>query len=203
MRSITIIGMLLLVNVPAMAKEFSLHQAVLDDDITLVKTLLATLVMAGEYDGITPPEYARQVAGRLGNSTLIEVPAAGHDGETLSDCAVGIIVEFYDDPSATVDPACIDDIPAIAFDVPTEPAEVVLEPYENEALGIRGVAPVGWTEPSPGIFARASSALDPVATQLALAAAGAGRSFLARAGAQDRDRHLAVRKGTQAWRAPR
>ncbi len=134
---------------------------------------IPTLLMAGEYDGITPPEYARQVADRLSNSTMFEVPAAGHDGETLSDCAVGIIVGFIDDPEATLEASCIEQIPAMAFDLPTEPVEIVLEPYESEALGIRGVVPAGWTEPSPGIFARASSALDPVAMQLVLVAKSA------------------------------
>lgn len=44
---------------------------------------------------------------------------------------------------------------------------MVLESYTNEELGIRGMVPVGWTELEPGIFARANTALDEAAFQMA------------------------------------
>ena len=127
---------------------------------------IPTLVIAGEYDAVTPPEYARLVADKLSNSYLFEIPGAGHGGDTTSDCAVGIIATFLDDPSTAPDGSCIGDLPGLAFDLPSEPLEVALEPWSNEDTGLSGVAPVGWQELQPGTFARASSALDPVAMQV-------------------------------------
>ena len=127
---------------------------------------IPTLIIAGQFDGITPPEYARQVAEGLSSGFLIEVPGAGHDGETQSDCAATIISAFIDEPTAAPDDACIDDLPGLEFDLPSEPVEVTLEPWTSESVGLAGVAPAGWEEVQPGIFARASSALDPVAMQV-------------------------------------
>ena len=55
-----------------------------------------------------------------------------------------------------------------AFVVPMEAANIELQPLTNEELGISGVVPAGWTEAAPGIFARASSAVDMAVLQVAV-----------------------------------
>jgi len=130
---------------------------------------IPTLIVTGEYDGITPPEYARRVAEGLTNGHLVEVPGAGHDGEMVSGCVQGIVTAFVEDPSAELDISCVEAIPPLVFDVPSEPDAVVLVSWTNEGLGLVGVVPSGWQEVQPGILVRGRSALDPVAMQLASA----------------------------------
>jgi hypothetical protein len=54
------------------------------------------------------------------------------------------------------------------FVVPVQAADIELEPYTSEELGVSGVVPTGWTEVQPGIFARASSAVDVAVLQVAV-----------------------------------
>jgi pimeloyl-ACP methyl ester carboxylesterase len=129
---------------------------------------IPTLIIAGEYDAVTPPEYARLVAEGLSNGYLFEIPAAGHGGDTTGDCAASIIAAFFDDPSSAPDGSCIDEMPGLAFDLPSEPLEITLEPWSDEDVGLEGVVPAGWLQVQPGTFARAQSALDPFAMQLAV-----------------------------------
>jgi hypothetical protein len=67
----------------------------------------------------------------------------------------------------------------LAFVVPSgEAAPVEMEPFTNEAMGITGLAPVGWTESAPGAYTRANSALD-VTTLIEQAAPGTASDLLA------------------------
>jgi hypothetical protein len=52
-----------------------------------------------------------------------------------------------------------------------ETADIELESFTDEELGISGLVPAGWTEAAPGIFARASSAVDVAVLQVAVESA--------------------------------
>jgi pimeloyl-ACP methyl ester carboxylesterase len=130
---------------------------------------IPTLVLSGEFDPVTPPAFARLVAGHLSNSTFFEFPGTGHVGESTNACALSITAAFLEDPTEPPDGSCIAEMAELAFDVPGESAQVELTPYANESLGLKGLVPDGWTEVQPGTFARASSALDVTAMQMALA----------------------------------
>ena len=66
-----------------------------------------TLLVAGEYDPITPPDFAARAAASLPNSTVIVVPGLGHDPVTFGGaCTVGIVAAFLNDPAAPVDSSC-------------------------------------------------------------------------------------------------
>ena len=69
---------------------------------------IPTLVMAGEYDPITPVRWAELAASTLSNSTLVVIPATGH-GVTGSDvCANQIAEQFIADPTIPPDTGCVD-----------------------------------------------------------------------------------------------
>jgi pimeloyl-ACP methyl ester carboxylesterase len=129
---------------------------------------IPTLVLSGEFDPVTPPEFGRLVAGYLRNSHFFEFPGYGHFGENMNECALRITAAFLDDPAAAPDASCIAEMPGLAFDLPSEAAEIVLGPFTNKELGISGLVPSGWTEVQPGIFARASSALDVAVLQVSV-----------------------------------
>ncbi|HEY6556932.1 MAG TPA: alpha/beta hydrolase [Polyangiaceae bacterium] len=80
-----------------------------------------SLVFQGELDPIVPPDYGRKVAERFSRSHYIEFPGFGHgvvrakSAEPLPRCAMRLIAAFLDDPHATPDTSCIEQIPPLAF----------------------------------------------------------------------------------------
>ena len=66
---------------------------------------LPTLVLAGEGDPITPPDWGRMVAGDLPNAYFHEFPAYGHWVTRSSACAVQMALAFWDNP--TIDPGFV------------------------------------------------------------------------------------------------
>jgi pimeloyl-ACP methyl ester carboxylesterase len=125
---------------------------------------LPTLVLSGEYDPITPPSYNQAVAKTLSNSFFFEFPGIGHGVSISGPCPLGIAKAFLNDPNAAPNNACIAAMSGPAFDVPSGP--VTLKPFENKTLGIKGVAPEGWAENSPGIFTRSDTSSEVLLQQI-------------------------------------
>lgn len=67
---------------------------------------IATLVLAGEYDPITPPADSRGAADALGNATYVEFPGIGHGAVRSHECADGIFHAFLEAPGAPLDTSC-------------------------------------------------------------------------------------------------
>lgn len=80
-----------------------------------VRSDLPTLVLAGEFDPTTPPEYSRLAASTLTNSTFVEAPAVGHVVAPRFACTRGIMADFLDDPSRSPDTGCVADLPPVKF----------------------------------------------------------------------------------------
>jgi pimeloyl-ACP methyl ester carboxylesterase len=122
---------------------------------------IPTLVLAGEFDPITPPAYARLVASYLPNSYLFEFPGIGHGVVGSGPCAQAIVRAFLDDPTTAPDAGCMADLPGVVFDLPgEETADVVMESVVYEQSGFQGVVPAGWAEPNPMNYRRGTNALD-------------------------------------------
>jgi pimeloyl-ACP methyl ester carboxylesterase len=83
---------------------------------------IPTLLLSGEADPITPPQYAEQVAAHLSNSRHIILPGYGHD-VSLIGCMPAVITNFIADGSLTnLDVSCVDEItPPPFFVSPTGP----------------------------------------------------------------------------------
>jgi pimeloyl-ACP methyl ester carboxylesterase len=109
-----------------------------------VVSSLPTLVMAGEYDPITPPDWGRSAAATLDNATFFLVPGVGHGAIYASECATSIALAFLDDPEASPDGACLLTAPPVDFIIPGE--ELTVVPFTNEDLGFSSVVPEGWDE---------------------------------------------------------
>jgi pimeloyl-ACP methyl ester carboxylesterase len=119
---------------------------------------IPTLVMAGEYDPITPPAWSELVTADLSNSTYVEFPGLGHGASISGECPAAIMLAFIEDPTSEPDTTCIAEMAAPPF-VPVIP-EVVLVPFESDQFGISGLVPEGWQEVIAGGYARGTSALD-------------------------------------------
>lgn len=71
-----------------------------------VRSDIPTLLLSGQFDPITPPDTARQAAATLSKSTVVVIPAVGHN--TLQvPCAGRVARTFLDDPTAPPDTSCL------------------------------------------------------------------------------------------------
>jgi pimeloyl-ACP methyl ester carboxylesterase len=126
-----------------------------------VTTDIPTLVLEGEFDPVTPPEYGRLVAGYLDKSFVYEFPGLGHD-VLSNECVRTISGSFIQDPTRPPEAACMEKMPQLVFDLPAaEAPELVLEPFSDPERGFSGLVPAGWQEFAPANMARQSNALDP------------------------------------------
>lgn len=67
----------------------------------------ATLVLAGQYDPITPPAQGKTAAKHLSRSTFVEFPGLGHGVVLAHPCPESIFRTFLTDPTTTVDTTCV------------------------------------------------------------------------------------------------
>lgn len=130
-----------------------------------VVSSIPTLVVAGQFDPITPPEFGAAVASRLENATFIEYPALGHGVATFEGCPVIITLRFLDDPTAPVDASCVAEMPPVSFTVFTGDTSVTLESVttESEGVFITVDVPTGWEDVGFGAFYRDADGADETA----------------------------------------
>jgi pimeloyl-ACP methyl ester carboxylesterase len=139
-------------NWPVSVADSSAKEPVISD--------IPTLILEGEFDPVTPPEYGELVAGYLSNGYYFEFPGLGHD-VLANSCAREIAGVFVHDPTQAPDATCISEMPGVSFDIPGEETELVLEPFVDEERGFSGLIPTGWEELAPANLARKHTALDP------------------------------------------
>lgn len=64
-----------------------------------VRSAIPALILAGEFDPITPPLWGQQVAGTLDNAYYFEFPSASHGVLSARDCARAMVAAFVSAPS--------------------------------------------------------------------------------------------------------
>jgi pimeloyl-ACP methyl ester carboxylesterase len=79
-----------------------------------VTSEIPTLVMAGSFDPVTPPQGGQDVADALPNGQYIEFPSLSH-GTTTEACAGRIAAAFVDNPDGALSTGCMADIPDPVF----------------------------------------------------------------------------------------
>jgi pimeloyl-ACP methyl ester carboxylesterase len=124
-----------------------------------VESDIPTLVLAGQFDPVTPPAWGELVAQDLPNSYLYEYTGAGHGPSMAVSCTRQMMIAFLKDPTRAPDDACQQAMEAVKFVTPA-PTDVTLVPFESAEMGIQGLAPEGWEQVSNGVFSRQHSALD-------------------------------------------
>ena len=68
---------------------------------------IPTLILAGEFDPITPPAWGQMTASHLPNSYYYEFPGNGHWVTRSSRCALSIMLTFLDNPLNPPDASCL------------------------------------------------------------------------------------------------
>ncbi len=127
---------------------------------------LPTLVLAGEYDPITPPAWGELAADTLSRSIYVEFPGVGHGPSADRDCPKSVVRAFLAAPDGPIDLNCVDGMagPDFATSEGTAP-EVTLVPFTESGVGatLTGVVPEGWQSAGPGVWARGLNRLDQTA----------------------------------------
>jgi pimeloyl-ACP methyl ester carboxylesterase len=67
-----------------------------------------TLLLAGEFDPVTPPEWAEITAAHLSEARLFVFPAVGHGVLDSHHCAADLVRRFFADPGGGRAPECLD-----------------------------------------------------------------------------------------------
>jgi pimeloyl-ACP methyl ester carboxylesterase len=70
---------------------------------------LPTLLMAGEFDPITPPAWAFKAAETLENGYVFEYPGVGHGATALAGCPREMMIAFLENPYQKPDDSCVND----------------------------------------------------------------------------------------------
>lgn len=126
-----------------------------------VRSDIPTLILAGEYDPITPPAWGQQVYSHLSKASIYEFPGTGHGVSISSACAVELVESFWMNPEGTLEAGCLTAVTSPKFFTVAGSGEpITLLPYTNSDFGISGVAPEGWEQASPGVFRRGQNSLD-------------------------------------------
>jgi pimeloyl-ACP methyl ester carboxylesterase len=68
---------------------------------------IPTLLLAGQFDPITPPSYAAEAARTLSNGYLVTSPVASHGVAFSNGCTDRIMQDFLDDPTVAPTTDCI------------------------------------------------------------------------------------------------
>lgn len=125
-----------------------------------ISSHIPTLILAGEYDPITPPAWGQQVSEHLENAYFYEFPGYGHGVSLTEGCGVTIMESFLADPEREPDASCLAELSGPAFTISGAAEPLTLVPFENATFGITGVTPEGWEEAAPGVYTRGKGRLD-------------------------------------------
>ncbi|MCB1773971.1 MAG: alpha/beta fold hydrolase [Gammaproteobacteria bacterium] len=72
-----------------------------------VRSAVPSLLLAGEFDPVTPPEWAENAVRHLPNAQVFVFPAVGHGVLDSHVCAADLTAAFLADPANPVPPACL------------------------------------------------------------------------------------------------
>jgi pimeloyl-ACP methyl ester carboxylesterase len=82
-----------------------------------VASPIPTLILAGEFDPITPPSWGRAALTNLARGYFFEFPAMSHGTLDSHPCPMQIALEFLNTPKATPNAGCIAEMSGVAWDI--------------------------------------------------------------------------------------
>ena len=134
-----------------------------------VKSDVPTLVLSGQFDPITPPDWGKLAASTLSKGDFIEIPDASHVSSLTETCPRSLALAFLDNPTAAPSLTCFKNM-SLAFVSSGQSAKIDLVPFSNSTLHISGLVPNNWRNVSnaPGFYSPNGDPTD--STQLMLSA---------------------------------
>jgi pimeloyl-ACP methyl ester carboxylesterase len=80
-----------------------------------VTSAVPTLLLSGDYDPATPPNWADGAVKHLAHGHLVRFPGIGHGVVASDSCADAVVAAFLADPAAEPKAACLADLPGPLF----------------------------------------------------------------------------------------
>ena len=84
---------------------------------------IPTLILAGQFDPVTPPDWGRITAQSLSRAYFFELPGFGHSLSSDPGCPTTLITQFFENPEVAPDSSCINEIFLPEFFLPDEPLD--------------------------------------------------------------------------------
>lgn len=109
---------------------------------------IPTLIINGELDPITPPEWGRQVMEGLSQAYFFEYPGQGHAPGLSHVCPRSMVMAFLEDPFRSPPDACRLEM-RLAFATPLDTGTVSLLETYIEEFDLTVSLPEGWLEVAP------------------------------------------------------
>jgi pimeloyl-ACP methyl ester carboxylesterase len=85
------------------------------EEALAVKSDVPSLILTGDYDPITPPEWGRRAGRTLQRSFFFQFPGVGHAASVSHPCPKAVTVAFVRDPFREPDASCIAGMEPLAF----------------------------------------------------------------------------------------
>ena len=85
------------------------------DETLAVESDVPSLILAGDYDPITPPAWGRRAAQTLEKSFFFQFPGVGHGASRFHACPEAIAAAFVQDPTNEPDASCVAEMEPLAF----------------------------------------------------------------------------------------
>ena len=79
-----------------------------------VKSDVPVLILAGEFDPVTPPAWGRRLLRTMPNARFVQIPGQSH-GAMFNRCGGQMTLAFLHDPSAPLNGDCVAKLAAVAF----------------------------------------------------------------------------------------
>jgi len=109
---------------------------------------IPTLIINGELDPITPPEWGRQVMEGLSHAFFFEYPGQGHAPGLSHECPRSMVNAFFEDPSQAPSDACRSEM-RLQFATPLVSSEISFAAKYVEEFDLTVSLPDGWLEVAP------------------------------------------------------
>lgn len=84
--------------------------------LTPVTSGIPALVLAGEYDPVTPPSYGKETLRTLKNAFYFEFKGYGHGISVIEGCARLITAAFLENPRQRPDASCLSELDGVDFE---------------------------------------------------------------------------------------
>jgi pimeloyl-ACP methyl ester carboxylesterase len=109
-----------------------------------VHSEIPTLLLAGEFDPVTPPAWAWSAHESLSNAYIYEFPSLGHGVVFLHSCPQSVALDFLDDPNSAPDGSCIQKMTTLEFELPADGEVLRFVPVKIGDIGVTSIVPLGW-----------------------------------------------------------
>jgi pimeloyl-ACP methyl ester carboxylesterase len=113
-----------------------------------VSTDLPVLILAGEYDPVSPADWGEQIALNMSQATFLEFQNIGHSVVLSHSCPLSIALMFIDEPVQPLNTVCMNEI-GLEYVIPVGLAEISLVPVDVVEVGVQALVPEEWIAVKP------------------------------------------------------